>query len=104
MNYNVIPITGNGTTQIYQTIASIGYQFVAFANGSAGAWNGANIAIQIFPNNVSQPITIATLTELDPFIEKIQIVQGMFIQIVVTGANVGTSLNLIIAPLGVYNN
>lgn len=101
-NLNIIPITTNGTTQLFQTLATIGYQFAIFKNGSAGVWNGASIAIQIYPDNVSQPITLGTLIEASPFIENLQILQGVYIQFVVTGASIGTSLNLLYGPLGVY--
>lgn len=102
MNLNLLPITTNGTTSILQTIASNGYQIAAFVNGSAGSWGGASIAIQIVPNNTSQPITIATLTQTAPFVEKIEVAQGLYLQAIVTGATSGTSLNFFIAPLGVY--
>lgn len=101
-NLNITPITANGTTQIFQTLATIGYQFAAFINGSGGAWNGASIAIQIYPDNVSQPITIGTLTQGSPFIQNLQILQGIYMQFVVTGATTGTSINLLYGPLGVY--
>lgn len=101
---STINITTNGTTQLFQTLASVGYQFAAFINGNAGAWNGAVISIQILPDNISQPITIATLTESNPFIEKIQMAQGLYLQLVVTGANIGTSLNVFFSPLAVYGN
>ena len=102
----IIPISGamNGTSNVFQTIGNLGYQFAAFINGSAGSWGGASIAITITPNNSSIPITIATLTQSNPIIPSYQLATGLFLQYTVTGATVGTSLNLFIAPLGVYGN
>ncbi len=89
-----LPILSNGTTQPIRTILSNGFQ--AFA---AGSWGGATIELQVSANATSGFVTFGTLDEHNPILN-VSIIQGAYLQFVVTNATVTTNLQLAYGWLG----
>lgn len=90
-------ITTNGTSNIQNTPASNGFQ--AFATGS---WGAATIDIQISADSGYGWLTIATLTEDSPILEEYKLLQGVYLQAVVSNATITTNLLLNTGFLNIY--
>jgi len=90
----ILPILTNGTTNLERSILSNGFQ--AFV---AGSWGGATIELQVSANATSGFVTFGTLNEANPVLN-VPIIQGAYLQFVVSGATITTSLQLAYGWLG----